>query len=224
MRLRVVLVSACAVSLSLAMTGAAVAAPAPGDTQLPGTVLAKALLPASVFGAGWQAQDSSSTGRSLKSPRGQNSVATASCAQFQGYSFAGYGETAEADLYSADAATDQEVLQDVAQFASGGAARAFFAQVLLKYRECAFYVIPGLEGYFIVALLGRVHQTTVAGDPAFRTAQAIEFTDSPVFYQDTTIILAGTNVYEVARFTNANTPVPAWMPDRLIGRVQALYR
>jgi hypothetical protein len=221
MKLVTVLLSVgAAVSLAVATAGGAAAAPAP---QVPGTVLAKALLPVSTFGSNWQTTDATNTGRSLTSPRGQHSVAGTSCATFQGYSFAGYGDTADAYLFAGAVDTDQSALEDVAQFASASAARAFFGQARQKYRDCAFYAVAGLEGYFVTALLS-LKTTTVDGDPAFRAAQAIEFNTEPVFYQDTTIVLMGTDVSEVAEYENANTPVPAWILTRLIDRVQALYR
>ena len=44
------------------------------------------------------------------------------------------------------------------------------------------------------------------------------------FYQNTAVVLAGTNVYTIDDINGTNDPISASLLGKLIGRVRALYR
>jgi len=166
-------------------------------------------------------------------------VAGASCKDFENSIFAIYGATAEAEdsIDAADSTSVPDnapslVIQDVAQFASSGAAWTFFKQAQAKYNQC-----PSISFTSNDATLGQITETvtnqnisstTVGGHNAFQVDQS----DEVMIQQDgisdaeslnTTFVVAGDNVYEIQWLTVSDVHVPNWMLNTLIGNVQKLY-
>lgn len=209
-------------------------------TQVTGSTLAKALVPASAFGSSYSAH-TSSTGKHLWSTKPAVTLASQSCKNFQVYYLAGYGDTAEAgsDISVSDSAFQdlasnqpQFVVQDVAQFASSGAASTFFKQLQQKYNQCpsiTFTTTLGSIGQITETVTNQnVSSTTFYGHPAFQVDQADQvsdqFGDGGADSLNTTVVVAGDNVYQVQWLTADDLKVPGWLISKLLKNTQALYK
>ena len=234
-----------AVALMVASAGTASAAPLGKPkhpkprhhavTQVTGTKLATALLPASAFGNGHTASDKFSTGRSLWSTRITGRWPQVKCSGL-GDVIPGFGETAmAADLTtapsSASTASTLVGTQSISQFASGKTASWFSGQYQAKYSSCQSFseTLPGgQDGNLTLTInLEKVTQTTVAKFVAFTVAQSAEVSDGSgtdvTFYMETTVVNAGDDVYAIEEINTADTAVPGSMLSTLIKRSQALY-
>jgi len=233
-------------ALSLTTAGSAAAAPlaqpkqhkpAP-PPQVTGNRLQSALLPGSAFGDGFTASDLHSTGRRLLSTRAFLNVPRMSCSNFEAFFYyAGFGNTAGTIGFETNPnpfpAYPNTVLygaQNVLQFASTKTATSFFGQERAKYSACQSFSEPNPGdtnpgGGRLEVTTMSVAKTTISRDQAFVVTQLVDLSEIPglTFYNNTLVVLAGTNVYEFWNLSGTNDePSPALMA-KLISRTQALY-
>jgi hypothetical protein len=233
---RAALTAAAAVALSLSLAGAAIAAPASHRiAQVTGSVLETALLPPAAFGKGYTGDGASDSGGALRPASPARSVRKAYCTGIEGGgSLAGYGDTAEANRGVSASMTAGPALrliyQDVAQFRTSRAARAFFGQVLALYRRCgSFASFAGFVPIAVVLVHGGITTARIDDSPAFRVDQDLESDDepgpgAPFGYAKTIFVVVGPDVYETMLIAGRDVPLPEWVPVRLISRVRTLYR
>jgi hypothetical protein len=200
------------------------AAQAAAPAQLTGTHLHAALLPASYFPSGYQVEkiENYSSGAKLEHGQARYHLATFSCQKWLVFAFpeTGFGETATAaDIISR--AGSQAYAQTVFQFATSAQAATFYRQMYAFTQRCrtitaSFHGKVGLTTKFI-------KQEHVGRYAAFRALQTETATGFRPTLNDTTTVLAGTDVYQLdaAGQTVPATPaVPAALLH-LIARVQA---
>jgi hypothetical protein len=209
-------------------------------TQVPGSVLAKALLQPRRIGSGYKIENHSDTGKKLWPARPLFTVAGTSCKTFQTAYNYGYGDTADAgsnivasDFTKVADNAPGSVIQDVAQFATSGAAWKFFQQAQSKYNQCpsiSFTSSDPTAGHLTETVTNQsITSTSIGGHPAFQVDQADEIVfeslgDSVAESLNTTFVVAGTNVYEIEWTTVQDLRVPNWMLNTLISNVQKLYK
>ena len=241
MKLKVIAVMATAAALSLGMAGSALASPASSHKakpapQVTGTRLQSALLPASAFGDGFAVAQRLNTGNKLWSTNARIKPSSLSCQTFETYIFVGgFGDTAGAtegvdnpnpafaDYPNIVLAGDQAVLQ----FKTTQAAASFYNQAYARYKQCsAFTESDPADNLRFELTTQSLSKTTIGKNKAFQLSQYVDISSLPVanFYQNTTVVLAGTNVYTVDDLNGTNDPIPAALVGKLISRVQALYK
>jgi hypothetical protein len=225
-------VKAGALSAGLVISGMLLcpAAQAAAPVQLTGTHLHAALLPASSFPSGYKVEkiENYSSGAKLEHGPAKYHLATFSCQRWlvSGFPETGFGETATAaDIISKPGTKAkpgaQAYQQTVFQFATSARAAVFYRQMYAFTQRCrtvsaSFHGKVGLTTRFI-------RKTHVGRDQAFRALQTETATGFHATLNDTTTVLAGTDVYQLdaAGWTVPATPaVPAALLH-LIARVRA---
>lgn len=227
-----------AAALSVFTAGQAVARtyqPSHASSQVNGTKLLGALLPAGAFGGTFYISAWLYTPRLLAATRSAL-VSRLSCAAFENSAnISGFGNTAGAtdeftntDPWPQYPETVFYGFQTVLQFANDGAASSFFGQARAKYAACRSFSapnpgdrIPG-GGSYVTSLVS-VTSTELGHDRAFAVVESVALSERPgvTFYLDVLYVTAGTNVYAMWQISGMNDQSPL-MPD-LIGRVRALY-
>jgi hypothetical protein len=230
------IVSATAPSLGLAAPALAspvrhshTAKPAP---QVTGTRLQSALLPASAFGDGFTVSGRLNTGNYLWSGQIHLKPSGLSCANFETYIYVGgFGNTAGAtdsfDVPNPAIADYPNIVlggdQAVLQFKSAKAAASFYSQAYTRYKQCQDFT----ESDPATELTNQsLATTTIDKNKAFQLIQLVVFSSTPAlsFYQNTAVVLAGTNVYTIDDVNGTNDPISASLLGNLVNRVQALYK
>jgi hypothetical protein len=238
MKFKGIAVMTAATALSLGMAGSALAAPlssAKPAPQVTGSRLQSALLPASAFGSGWTVDQHLNTGSSLRSTHAILRPSGVSCTNFETYIFVGgFGDTAGAtdglsnsspafsDFPNVVLAGDQTVLQ----FQTTKAAASFYSQAYARYKQCSAFTEPFGSGDHLELSTQSLSGTTIDHDKAFQLIQYADISSLPAFnwYQNTAVVLSGTNVYTMDALDGTNDPVSGSLLGRLISRVQALYK
>jgi hypothetical protein len=230
-----------ATALMVTMADSALASPLSHTSkpapQVTGVRLQSALLPASAFGDGFTVVQRLNTGKKLWSTRAVIKPSKLSCVKFETYIYVGgYGNTAGAtvgldnpdpsflDYPFVAVAGDQAVLQ----FKTTRAAASFYSQAYARYKQCQFFTEPGPAGsgaqweYSNQSLF----TTTIDKNKAFQLVQAVDLSSMAglTFYENTAVVLAGTNVYTIDDLEGANDPISASLLGNLISHVQALYK
>ncbi len=238
-------VIATAAVLSLGLAGSAQAEqlshklkpkpkPAP---QVPGARLQSALLPASAFGDGFAVFQHLNTGNNLWSTNARIKLSSLSCVNFETYIFVGgYGNTAGATdgVYNPDPAWSDypsiELLADqtALQFKTAQAATSFYNAAYTKYKQCSYFTETDVTDPSTTFELSvqSLSKTTINKNQAFQLSQLVDLTSLPQasFYENTAVVLSGTNVYTIDDVNGTNDPISASFLGKLIGRVQALYK
>jgi len=239
-KFKAIAVSATAAALSLGLAGSAMAAPA-GHTaksapQVTGSRLQSALLPASAFGSGYTVADRLNTGGKLWSTRVNVKLSSLSCANFETFNVVGgYGNTAGAteginnpspaiaDYPSIFLAGDATVLQ----FKTASAATSFYNAEYSKYKSCSDFTEGDVAGNGSVELTNQLLvKTTIGKNAAFQLVQLASIASFSTFgfYENTAVVLSGTNVYTIDDLDGTNDQVTPSLLGSLISRVQALYK
>jgi len=242
MKFKMVAVILAAAGMSLAGAGSASALPlkhpkhkpAP-PPQVSGTRLLSALLPASAYGDGFVTFNSLNTGNKLWSTKGWLSVPRMGCASFESFHYnGGFGNTAGAadstdnpnpafaDYPNVILGADESVLQ----FATTGAATSFYIQAFAKYKQCSDFTVPDpvFDGTDELSTQ-YLTKTTISKNQAFEVVQldSVSALSALSFYVNTTVVLAGTNVYTIDETNGTNDPVSPSLLSTLVNRVQKLY-
>jgi hypothetical protein len=245
MKFKAGVVIAIATALSIGTAGTAAASPAAHKPkpkpkpapQVTGVRLQSALLPASAFGDGFTVLDHLNTGSRLWPTRGHIKPSSLSCQVFEEYIFVGgFGNTAGATdtVENPDPAwADYPSLvlfgnQTVLQFKTTQAAASFYNQAFTKYKQCAAFTEPDPTDTTDTFELTTqsLSKTTVNKNQAFQLTQLVDLSALPAasFYQNTAVVLSGTNVYTVDNLNGTNDPIPASLLGNFVKRVQALYK
>lgn len=201
------------------------AAQAAAPVQLTGTHLHAALLPASYFPSGYKTEkiENFSSGAKLEHRPAKYHLATFGCQRWllDGLPQTGFGETATAgDIISK--AGKQAYGQNVFQFATHAQAAAFYRQSYAFTWRCRT-VAASFNGGKARLTTTFIKKTHVGRYQAFRALQTETAPGFDATLNDTTTVLAGTDVYEfdAAGWTVPTKPaVPAALLH-LIARVQA---
>ena len=241
MKFKAIAVIATAAALSVGMAGSAAALPlshqAKPAPQVTGVRLQSALLPASAFGSGFKVAQRLNTGKKLWSGRVWTKPSKLSCANFEMYIYVGgFGNTAGAtdgvnnpnpaiaDYPSLVLDGDQTVLQ----FKTAQAASSFYNQAYTRYKQCsAFTETDPFDNSIRFELSTQsLSKTTIRKHQAFQLIQYVDLSALPAlnFYQNTAVVLAGTNVYTIDDLNGTNDPISVSLMGNLINRVQALYK
>ena len=201
------------------------AAQAAPVVQHTGTQLASALLPASYFPSGYKVEKFGhfNSGRRLEHGPAKYHLATFGCKKFllNGLPQTGFGETADAgNVMNNRGRAYQQV---VWQFASSGQAASFYRQLDAFTWRCRS--VTATLGQDTAKLTTQsLKQTHLGRHPAFRAAQTETLTGFPATINDTTVTVAGTDVYFIdaaGQKPPSKPAVPAALLH-LIARVQAL--
>jgi hypothetical protein len=227
-------------ALSAGMAGSALASPASHAAepaaQVTGSRLQSALLPASAFGDGFTVAQRLNTGKKLWSAKARIKPSSLSCQNFENYIFVGgFGDTAGAtagisnpkpdlaDYPSVVLAGDETVLQ----FKTAKAAASFYSQAYTRYKQCsAFTDNDPVVNLQLELTTQSLSGTTINKDKAFQIIQYVDIAALPVanFYENTAVVLSGTNVYTIDNLNGTNDPISASLLGKLVKRVQALYK
>jgi len=239
-KFKAIAVIATAAALSLGMAGSAAASPlspkAKPAPQVSGVRLQSALLPTSAFGSGFTVTQRGNTGKKLWSGRVWIKPSQLSCANFEMYIYVGgFGNTAGAmdsvdnpnpaiaDYPSLVLAGDQAVLQ----FKTAQAAASFYSQAYTRYKQCSAFTETNPFDHSRWELTNQsLSKTTIGKHQAFQLIQYVDLSELPAFnfYENTAVVLAGTNVYTIDDVNGTNDPIPASLLGKFINRVQALYK
>ena len=230
--------TAAVTALSLALAGSAAASPL-GHTSKPapqvtGVRLQSALLPASAFGGGFTVTQRLNSGKKFRSTRAWIRPSSLSCANFEMYIFVwGFGNTAGAvdsvdnpnpafaDYPSVVLGGDQAALQ----FKTAKAAASFYSQAYTRYKQCSAFT-ESVDNTQFELTNQSLTKTTINKHQAFQLIQYVDISSLPAlnFYQNTSVVLAGTNVYTIDDVNGTNDPIPTSLLGRFVNRVQALYK
>jgi hypothetical protein len=158
-----------------------------------------------------------------------------SCAGFESFHYVGgFGNTAGAadstenpnpavaDYPSVILGADESVVQ----FATTGAAASLYSQAFAKYKQCSDFTVPDPVFDSTDELSTQYFtKTTINKNQAFEVLQLESLSALPAlsFYVNTTVVLAGTNVYSIDEVNGTNDPVSPSLLSTLINRVQKLY-
>jgi hypothetical protein len=238
-------IAAAAAALVLSTAGTAVASPLSKPkpkpkthtvTQVTGSTLKKALLPASEYGIGYTSGGEADSGGHLVSGDPYGSAGNLPCDYLGAVALTGFGETATAGstIDSPDSVTAGLLTgaQGVQQFANSSQAWSFVTAEQAKYGKCTFYSgafqgSQGSSGGTIAYVLQSAKWGKVDGYSSFAADQSAQFTDdagdNEVVYIETTVVQAGTNVYTVQELNTVDSGVPSWALDNLIKATQKLY-
>jgi hypothetical protein len=244
MKSKMLAVTAIAAGLSLAAAGTAAASPLSNSgrhrpAQVTGTTLEAALLQPAAFGDTFYTIYAMSSGHKMGSTASGGSIASASCTMFEAYNLTPtFGKTAQAQAGFVNSNPDYdfpytvvEGVQYVNQFASTGAAAAYYREARSKFQSCVSFTEPNpvpdsVPGGGLLDVSTRtVTNTTVDGYPAFSVYQIAAYSElsGDTFTVDTLVVVAGTNVYQLYEISGANDePSPAIMTE-LIKQVQKVY-
>jgi len=239
-KFKAIAVIAAAAALSLGVAGSAAASPlspkAKPAPQVTGVRLQSALLPTSAFGSGFTVTQRLNSGKKLRSTRAWIKPSKLSCANFEMYIYVwGFGNTAGA-MDSVDnpnpAIADYPSLvlggdQAVLQFKTAQAAASFYNQAYARYKQCSAFTETNPFDHSRWELTNQsLSKTTIRKHQAFQLIQYVDLSELPAlnFYQNTAVVLAGTNVYTIDDVNGINDPISASLLGNLINRVQALYK
>ncbi len=157
------------------------------------------------------------------------------CSTFAQYIYVGgYGDTAGAadgilnqspafgDFPSVVLANDQAVLQ----FQTTSAAASFYSRAYTRYKQCSAFTEPFGSGDHVELTTQSLSSTTIDNHKAFQLIEYADVSSVPAlnWYENTAVVLSGTNVYTVDALDGTNDPIPASLLGHLISRVQALYK
>ena len=236
MKFKVIAVVSTAAALSLGMAGSAAASslstkPAP---QVTGARLRTALLPASAFGDGFTVTQRLNSGSKLASTQVRIKPSSLTCVAFETFIFVrGFGNTAGAtnsvNNPNPDFSSYPSIVlggdQTVLQFKTSGAATSFYNQAYARYKQCTAYT-DSVDNLQIELTNQSLSKTTIGKNKAFQLIQYVDISALPAlsFYQNTAVVLAGTNVYTIDDVNGTNDPISASLLGNLINRVQALYK
>jgi hypothetical protein len=247
MKVKMLAVVAVTAALSFSMAGMAAASPLgqpkhhkpkpkhTAITQVSGKKLATALLPGSAFGVGYTKSGEVDTGGGLLSSHVTQGASSIPCDDL-GIFAIGQGQTAESfdQVDAPDSSSEPSLLlasQNISQFASSKAAWTFLGQEQSRFSACQSYNETtgslGNGGLALAITIESVSKTKVGSYPAFTVAQSAELSASEgtgIFYIDTTVVQAGTNVYTIQEWNSVDGTVPGWMPSKLISQAQKLYK
>jgi hypothetical protein len=205
---------------ALAATRALAATPA----QLTGTHLHAALLTAAYFPSGYKVEkiENYSSGPKLEHKPAKYHLATFSCQRWvlDGLPQTGFGETATAGDIIGKAG--KAFSQGVFQFATHAQAAAFYRQSYAFTGRCRT-VTASFNGGKIRLTTTFIKKKTVGRYQAFRALQTLTAPGFNATINDTTTVLAGTDVYEIdaaGSTVPAKPAVPAAL-GHLIGQVQS---
>jgi hypothetical protein len=238
MKFKVIAVISTAAALSLGMAGSAAASslstkPAP---QVTGARLRTALLPASAFGDGFTVYQRLNSGSKLVSTQLHFKPSNLTCAGFEMYIYVkGFGDTAGAmnsvENPNPDLSNYPSVVlgddQAVLQFKTTGAATSFYNEAYARYKQCVAFTEPDTVDNSQYELTTQSLATTTVGkNKAFQLIQLVDIAALPGFnfYQNTAVVLSGTNVYTIDDLNATNDPISTSLLNSLISRVQALYK
>lgn len=233
-------VTALWLGMGLGMAGSAAASPLSTKSkpapQVTGVRLQSALLPTSAFGDGFTVTQRLNSGNKLRSTQVQIKPSSLSCLDFEMYIFVwGFGNTAGAadsvdnpnpayaDYPSIVLDADQAVLQ----FKTASAAASFYNQAYATYKQCSYFTEPDpADNTQLELTVQSLAKTTVGKNKAFQVIQLVDLAAVPAlsFYENTAVVLAGTNVYTIDDVNGTNDPIPVSLLGNLINRVQALYK
>ena len=114
------------------------------------------------------------------------------------------------------------------QFKTTQAAASFYNQAYAKYKQCSAFTKtdPTDNTNSLELTTQSLSTTTIGKNKAFQLIQYVDISSLPVanFYQNTAVVLAGTNVFTIDDLNGTNDPIPASLLGNLIHRVQALYK
>ncbi len=205
--------------------------------QVTGTKLESALLPASMFGSGWQ-WDLKLWSKGIWHFKATDRVATMSCSKLElsnvllrvGESGVAVSYNDNTDPWPSYPSVQFFYYQAVYQFPGTKAAGTFFSQAKAKYAKCNDFKINSLPGDPVPGggVEEIVNQTMthhkVGPYQAFQVGQLDDLSDQPGFTlnPNTTVALAGTNVYIIDSFGGTNDPIADSMVLKLINRVKKL--
>ncbi|HEX6526778.1 MAG TPA: hypothetical protein VF070_43210 [Streptosporangiaceae bacterium] len=244
MKLKAGAVIAIATALSIGMAGAAAASPAGHKPkpkpkpapQVTGVRLQSALLPASAFGDGFDVFSHLNSGSRLWPTQVHIKPSSLRCQEFEEPFFvAGFGNTAGAadSVENPDPAwADYPSLvlfanQGVLQFKTTQAAASFYNQAFTKYQQCsAFTESDPTDSTDTFELTTQsLSKATINKDQAFQLTQLVDLSALPAasFYENTAVVLSGTDVYSVDTLNGTNDPISDSLLGTLIKRVHALY-
>jgi hypothetical protein len=237
-RFKATAVTVGAAALWLGMAGSALATPLSHESaaapQVTGARLQSALLPVSAFGDGFTVRDRLNTGKSLWSTRASIKPSGLSCATFETYIFVGgFGDTAGATedfqnpnpAYADYPSVVLDGDQTVIQFKTAQAAASFYNRAYARYNQC--HAFTESDSSIQLELTNQsLSKTTIAGHTAFQLIQYVDLSAVPAlnFYANTTVVLAGTNVYTIDDVNGTNDPISTSLLSDLIDRIQALYK
>jgi hypothetical protein len=240
-KFKAIAVIATAAALSLGAAGSATASslslkskPAP---QVTGTRLQSALLPGSAFGDGLTVTRRLNSGNRLWPTRARIKPSSLSCANFEEYVYvAGFGNTAGAsfaidnpdpalaDYPSVILGGDETALQ----FKTPAAAASFYNQAYTRYKQCAHFTesFIGDDSLHFELSTQSLSKITINKNKAFQLIQLVDISEVPAlsFYENTAVVLAGTNVYTIDEVNGTNDPISASVLGNLTHRVQGLYK
>jgi hypothetical protein len=234
-KFKLIAVISAATALGLGLAGSAAASPLSRKPapQVTGVRLKAALLPASAFGDGFTVTQRLNSGDRLWSARVHIKASSLSCAGFELYRYvAGFGNTAGAmdsvDNPNPDLSTYPSVVLDgdqaVLQFKTASAAASFYNLAQARYKQCTAFTEPDpADNTQLELTLRSLSTTTIGKNKAFQVNQLVDLT-ALSFYLNTTVVLAGTNVYTIDDLNGTNDPVSASLLGNLVNRVQALYQ
>ena len=213
------------------------AAQAASPVQVNGAKIESALLPASAFGSDWE-WDYKLWSKGIWHFKATEHVATMNCARLElstvllhvGESGVALSYNDNMDPWPSFPNVQFFYYQAVYQFPGARAAGTFFNQAKAKYAACKDFKVNSLPGDPVPGggVEEIVNQTTthhkVGSYQAFQVGQLDDLSDQPGFTLDpnTTVALAGTNVYIISSFGGTNDPVSDSMMLKLINRVKKL--
>jgi hypothetical protein len=237
-KFKVIAVISAATALGLGLAGSAAASPLSHKPapQVTGARLQSALLPASAFGGGFTVTQRLNSGKKLWSTRVHVKPSSLSCTDFEQYIYvAGFGNTAGAmdsvDNPNPDLSSYPSVVLDgdqaVLQFKTASAAASFYNLAYARYKQCTAFTEPDpADNSQFELTVQSLSKTTIGKNKAFQLIQLVDIAAVPAlsFYANTTVVLAGTNVYSIDDVNGTNDPISASLLGKLISRVQALYK
>ncbi len=216
---------------------APVAQAATHPVQVTGAKLESALLPASTFGSDWQ-WDFKLWSRGIWHFKATDRVATMSCSKLElstvllrvGESGVALSYNDNTDPWPSFPNVQFFYYQAVYQFPSTKAAGTFFNQAKAKYAACKDFKVNSLPGDPVPGggVEEIVNQTMthhkVGSYQAFQVGQLDDLSDAPgeTLNPNTSVALAGTNVYIIDSVGGTNDPVSDSMMLKLINRVKKL--
>jgi hypothetical protein len=231
-------VAAAALATAGFLLAPAVAQAATHPVQVTGTKLKSALLRASTFGPDWE-WDYTLWSKGIWHSKATDHVATMRCAKLElstvllhvGESGVAVSVNDNTNPWSAYPNVQFFAYQAVYQFPSTKAASTFFSQARAKYAACKDFNVNALPGDPIPGggVMETVNQTIthhkVGPYQAFQVGQLADLSDAPGFTvnPNTTVALAGADVFIIETVGGTNDSVPASMMLKLISRVKKLH-
>lgn len=238
MSFRARFVAAAALATAGFLLAPAVAQAATHPVQVTGTKLKSALLRASAFGPDWE-WDYTLWSKGMWHFKATDHVATMSCSKPElstvllhvGESATAVSVNDNTNLWPAYPNVQFFAYQAVYQFPSTKAANKFFSQARAKYAACKDFNVKALPGDPIPGggVMETVNQTIthhkVGPYQAFQVGQLADLSDAPGFTvnPNTTVALAGADVFIIETVGGTNDSVPASMMLKLISRVKKLH-